>query len=43
MAAMLRYTFSDETRQIYESLGLSEDERKDSTIIIDKMETFARG
>ena len=42
-AAMLRYTFSDETRQIYESLGLSEDERKNSTIIIDKMETFARG
>lgn len=43
VAAMIRYTFTDETRNIYESLSLSEDENKDPAIILQKLEEFARG
>lgn len=32
-AAMLRYTFSTETRNIYESLNLNADEKKNPVII----------
>ena len=41
--AMLRYTFSDETRNIYEALSLSEGDGKDPEKIIEHLETFARG
>ena len=41
--SMLRYTFSDETQKIYETLGLTDDEEKDSEAIINKLETFAKG
>ena len=41
--SMLRYTFSDETQKIYETLGLTDDEEKDVNIIINKLETFAKG
>ena len=42
-SAMVRYTFTAETRNIYDSLNLTEGEKKDPKIIIEKMETFARG
>ena len=42
-AAMLRYTFSSETRNIYESLNLTENEKTDPTITLEKMEVFAKG
>ena len=42
-AAMLRYTFSSETRNIYESFNLSNVEKNDPAIIIAKVEEFARG
>jgi hypothetical protein len=42
-AAMLRYTFSSETRNIYESLNLTENEKTDPAIILEKMEVFAKG
>ena len=42
-AATLRYAFSEETRNIYESLGLNDDEKKDTATIINKMKTFAKG
>ena len=42
--AMLRYTFSSETRNIYESFNLSNVEKNDpAAIIIAKVEEFARG
>ena len=41
--SMLRYTFSDETQKIYDTLGLTDDEEKDVNIIINKLETFAKG
>jgi len=40
---LLRYAFSEEARNIYESLGLSDDEKKDTVTIIHKMKTFAKG
>ena len=40
---MLRYTFSSETCNIYESFNLSEVEKNDPDIIITKVEEFARG
>ena len=42
-SAMLRYTFTDETRNIYESLNLSETDAKDIEKIIDVLEKFAKG
>ena len=42
-AAMLRYTFSAETRSIYESLNLTEVQKKDPEMIITEMEKFAKG
>ena len=42
-AAMLRYTFSSETRNFYESLNLTENEKTDPAIILEKMEVFAKG
>ena len=42
-SAMLRYTFTDETRNIYESLNLSETDAKDTAKIIDALEKFAKG
>ena len=41
--AMLRYTFTDETRNIYDTLGLSENDANDVTKIIDALEGFAKG
>ena len=41
--AMLRYTFTDETRNIYDSLGLSENGTNDVTKIIDALEDVAKG
>ncbi len=42
-AAMLRYSFVDDTRTVYESLKLSEADSKDPTKILAAMETFAKG
>ena len=42
-AAMLRYSFVDETRNIYESLKLSDEDIKDPDKIMTAMETFAKG
>ena len=42
-AAMLRYTFTQETRNIYDSQTLSEDDKKDQTVIIAAMKLFAEG
>ena len=42
-AAMLRYTFSEETRMIYESLSLKEEEKKDAQQILEKMKSFSKG
>ena len=41
--SMLRYTFTEETRKIYNTLGLTADEAKNATTIITKLETFAKG
>ena len=41
--AMLRYTFTDDTRKIYESLNLTEEEKKNNKTIIEKLEIFAKG
>ena len=41
--SMLRYTFSEETRRIYNTLTLTEAEKKDHEAIIKKLETFAKG
>ena len=40
---MLRYAFNEETRKIYDSLSLSEDDHKDIAKIMDTMEIFAKG
>ena len=40
---MLRYTFTEETRKIYNTLNLTPDEAKDDKVIITKLETFAKG
>ena len=42
-SAMLRYTFSSETRHIYDSFNLNEDDSKNSETIIQRLETFAKG
>ncbi len=41
--AMLRYTFTDETRNIYDTLNLSENDAKDVAKIIEALEGFAKG
>ena len=41
--SMLRYTFTEETRKIYNTLGLNADEAKDPAEIIKKLEAFAKG
>ena len=41
--SMLRYTFSEETRKIYDTLGLTGDEEKDPKVILEKLESFAKG
>ena len=40
---MLRYAFTEETRKIYDSLSLTEADRKDANKILEAMETFAKG
>ena len=40
---MLRYTSTDETRNIYESLNLSETDAKDTAKTIDTLQKFAKG
>ena len=42
-AAMLRYAFSDDTRQIYESLKLSDEDNKNPDRVLEEMEKFAKG
>ena len=42
-AAMLRYTFTSDTRKIYNSLTLSEEKKKDPQEIILELEKFAKG
>ena len=42
-AAMLRYAFTDETRQIYDSLNLTDEESKNPTKIMEEMEKYAKG
>ena len=38
--SMLRYAFSEDTRKIYESLSLTENDKKDVNVILNAMETF---
>ena len=40
---MLRLTFNEETRNIYESLGLSKDDSKNVNKIVEAIEKFAKG
>ena len=42
-SAMLGYTFSTETRHIYDLFNLSKDDSKNSETIIQRLETFAKG
>ena len=41
--AILRYTFSEETTKIYESLTLSEDDKKSTAAILKELEAYAKG
>ena len=41
--SMLRYTFTEDTRKIYNTLGLTEAEAKDDKVIITKLKEFAKG
>jgi hypothetical protein len=41
--SMLRYTFAEDTRKIYNTFDLSTDEQKDIKVILEKLETFAKG
>ena len=41
--SMLRYTFTEETRKIYNTLNLTADEAKDDKAIIEKLEAFGKG
>ena len=41
--SMLRYTFSEETRRIYDTFALTEEQEKDPKVILDKLESFAKG
>ena len=42
-SAMLRYTFTTDTRHVYESFNLNEEEAKNPEHIIEKLESFAKG
>ena len=42
-AAMLRYAFTDQTRQMYDSLQLSDDDARDPGKILEEIEKFAKG
>jgi len=41
--AMIRYTFSAETRNIYDSLNLTKVQSEKPEVIIEALETFSRG
>ena len=41
--SMLRYTFTEDTRKIYNTLELTDDEKKDVKKILEKLEAFAKG
>lgn len=41
--SMLKYAFTEETRKIYDSLTLTEEEKNNCGAILTAMETFARG
>ena len=41
--SMLRYTFTEDTRKIYNTFDLTADEQKDVNVIIQKLETFSKG
>ena len=41
--ALLRYTFTDETRNVYESFNLSTEDAKDPKKILEALESFSRG
>ena len=41
--SILRYCFTEDTRRIYNTLNLSEEDAKDYTVIITKLEEFAKG
>ena len=42
-AAMLRYAFSDDTRQIYDSFKLTDADNQNPDRILEEMEKFAKG
>ena len=42
-SSMLRYTFTEETRKIYNTLNLTDEEAKSCNAILTKLETFAKG
>ena len=42
-SSTLRYTFTEETRKIYNTFNLTADEAKNVATIIEKLETFAKG
>ena len=42
-ASMVRFTFTEETRKIYNTLNLTTEEEKSAKTIIDKLEVFAKG
>ena len=42
-SALLRYTFSSDTRKIYNSLGLTAQQKEDPDVIIDELQKFAKG
>ena len=41
--SILRYCFTEETRKIYNTLALTEEEKKNSKVIVEKLESFAQG
>ena len=41
--SMLRYTFTEETRKIYNTFNLTAEEAKNDQLIIQKLEAFAKG
>ena len=42
-SALLRYCFTESTREVYESLTLTDEERKKESIIITALAKFAKG
>ena len=43
IAAIIRYTFTDDTRNIYESFDLSQEDNNKPDVIIARLEEFAKG